>query len=263
MMNNKDQILLNLSRLGLNRDQAKVYTYLLENGASTHLQIARSTSVNRTKVYRIIDDLEKLSLATVNISDEGKKVLPASPKNLEVVLTAEESKLEAKRAAYSQSINALNSLFKNDNNTLKFKVNTYEGTNGFKQMLWNELKAKGELLGFGSGTIEDLVQSRAWAEKHRQKTLDSGYSIREIVNPGKKKLKFTDNSDFYATFHRRSISDAKLNLEQQTMIYNDTVAIYHWRDDQKVGFEVINKAYADMMRQVFEMYWLQAEELSA
>ena len=263
MMDSKNGILLNLSRMGINRDQSKVYIYLLENGASSHLAIARGTGINRTKVYRLVDDLEKLSLATVSIDDTGKKILPASPKNLEVKMAEVESKIEAQKAALAQALPKLTRMFKNQDADLKFSVNTYEGVSGFKQMLWNELKAKGELLGFGSGTIEDLVQSRSWAEKHRQKTLDSGYSIREIVNPGKKKIKFTNNSDFYTKFHRRSIGEYRLNLQHQTIIYNDTVAVYHWRDDQKVGFEVINKAYADTMRQIFESYWEQAEELSA
>jgi hypothetical protein len=52
-----------------------------------------------------------------------------------------------------------------------------------------------------------------------------------------------------------------LNIEQQIAIYNDTVSVYHWRDDQKVGSETINKAYADTMRQMFESYWVISKEL--
>jgi sugar-specific transcriptional regulator TrmB len=261
MMDNKNGILLSLRRLGLSGDQAKVYICLLENGASSHLEIARKTGINRTKVYRIVDDLEKLSLVTVNTSDEGKKVLPASPKNLEVQITAEESKLDAKKTALEMSLPKLNKLFNKEDSSLKFVVNTYEGTSGFKQMLWNELKTKGELLGFGSGTIEDLTASKNWSEKHRAKTVDAGYKIREINHVGKKPLVFTKNTDFYTNFERRYISEDVLNIEQQIIIYNDTVAVYHWRDDKKVGFETINKAYADTMRQIFENYWLIAERL--
>jgi hypothetical protein len=47
-------------------------------------------------------------------------------------------------------------------------------------------------------------------------------------------------------------------MEHQVTVYNDTVATYCWRNEQKVGFEVINQANADMMRQVFELYWDQA-----
>ena len=262
MMDNKNGILLSLNKLGLSGDQAKVYIYLLESGASSHLDISRKTGINRTKIYRIIDDLEKLSLVTVNISDEGKKILPASPKNLEVQIKTEESRLDAKKTALEMSLPKLNKLFNKEDSSLKFVVNTYEGVSGLKQMLWNELKTKGELLVFGSGTIEDLVGSRNWAEKHRAKTVDANYKIREINNHGKKPADFTKNSDFYTNFERRYIGEDILNIDQQIIIYNDTVAVYHWRDDQKVGLETINKAYADTMRQMFESYWLQAEKLN-
>jgi sugar-specific transcriptional regulator TrmB len=261
MMDNKNGTILSLRRLGLSGDQAKVYIYLLENGASSHLEIARVTGINRTKVYRLVDDLEKLSLAAVNISDEGKKVIPASPKNLEVQIAAEESKIEAKKSTLNMALPKLSKLFNKEDLDVKFIVNTYEGVSGFKQMLWNELKTKGELLGFGSGTIEDLTGSKNWSEKHRAKTVELGYKIREIHNPGKKPAEFTSLADFSVNFQRRVIDSSKLNLEHQIIIYNDTVATYHWRDDQKVGFEVINKAYANTMRQVFESYWEQAEEL--
>ena len=248
-MDNKNGILLSLSRLGLSLDQAKVYVCLLEGGSMSHLQIARLTGVNRTKVYRIVDDLESSSLASIETSDAGKTVIAASPKNLEVKLTTEESKL--------------NKIFNKKDDELKFTVNTYEGVSGLKQMLWNELKAKGEILIFGCGTIEDLVGSRNWAEKHRAKTVDAKYKIREINNKGKKPIGFTKNSDFYSNFERRFIATTKLNIEQQIAIYNDTVSVYHWRDDQKVGSETINKAYADTMRQMFESYWVISKELGS
>ncbi len=263
MMDNKNGILLSLSRLGLSLDQAKVYVCLLEGGSMSHLQIARLTGVNRTKVYRIVDDLESSSLASIETSDAGKTVIAASPKNLEVKLTTEESKLNNKKAVLAQTLPKLNKIFNKKDDELKFTVNTYEGVSGLKQMLWNELKAKGEILIFGCGTIEDLVGSRNWAEKHRAKTVDAKYKIREINNKGKKPIGFTKNSDFYSNFERRFIATTKLNIEQQIAIYNDTVSVYHWRDDQKVGSETINKAYADTMRQMFESYWVISKELGS
>ena len=48
---------------------------------------------------------------------------------------------------------------------------------------------------------------------------------------------------------------------QQQTVYNDTVATYHWRDGQKVGMEIQNRAYAKTMRQMFESYWKIAKDL--
>jgi hypothetical protein len=173
-----------------------------------------------------------------------------------------EEELKSKKAILGELLPSLNSIFNSEDNDLKFSVSTYEGVSGMKQMLWNELKTKGEILVFGSGTLEDLVGSRRWAEAHRQKTLDVDYKIREINNRGKKPIKFTANSNFLENFERRHIDEDLLDLEQQIAIHNDTVSVYHWRDDQKVGVEIHNKAYANSMRQMFEMYWGIAEVLA-
>lgn len=261
MLNNKDGIKKYLTAYGLSSDQAKVYLALLEKPLS-HLEVARLTGINRTKVYRISDDLEKLSLVKTEQLDSGKLLSASEPKNLEVALVDKEQELKNKRTILNELLPSLDGMFKNSAEDLKFSVSTYEGVAGMKQMLWNELKTKGEILVFGSGTLEDLVGSRRWAEAHRQKTLDVDYKIREINNRGKKPIKFTVNSNFLENFERRHINEDLLNLEQQIAIYNDTVSVYHWRDDQKVGVEIRNKAYANSMRQMFEMYWGIAEVLA-
>lgn len=262
MLNNKNDIQKYLTAYGLSADEAKVYLALLEKPLS-HLEVARKTGVNRTKIYRIADDLEKLSLVKTEQMDSGKLLSASEPKNLEVSLTTEEQELQNKRAILKELLPSLDSVFSSENGESKFTVSTYEGVAGLKQMLWNELKTDGELLSFGSGTIEDLIGSRRWSEAYRAKAVDFSYKIREINNRGKKPIKFTNNEDFVGNFERRDISEDVLRLHQQIIIYNDTVAIYHWRDDQKVGVEIRNKAFADTMRQMFEMYWSLAQPLEA
>lgn len=262
MLDNKDKIRKYLTAYGLSNDEAKVYLTLLEKPLS-HLEIARKTGINRTKVYRIADDLEKISLVKSEQMDSGKLLSAAEPRNLEVDLVTKEEELRSKRVILKELMPTLSEMFNSSDSEAKFSVSTYEGVAGMKQMLWNELKTKGEILVFGSGVLEDLVNSKRWAEAHRQKTLDVDYTIRELNNHGKKPIKFTKNNDFYNNFKRKFIREDILNLEQQIVVYNDTVGFYHWRDDQKVGTEIHNKALANTFRQIFEMYWSLAEDLEA
>ncbi len=257
MLNNRNTILLALRRLGLTPDECKVYLALLEMPMS-HLEVARKTGVNRTKVYRIADDLTKRGLITKNQDDTGRQLAANDPANLEIVITTEEEKLKTQKTLLSQSLPALQNLFENGGKPTgaNFVVNTYEGVDGFKQMLWNELKTRDEILIFGNGTIQDLIASPRWAEKHREKTLEAGYKVREILNPDGKPNEFTKNKDFMEkSYNRRYISGEILPLAHQLCIYNDTVAIYHWKNGKKVGTEIINKDFADMQRAIFESYW--------
>lgn len=261
MLNNKNNILLSLKRLGLKPDEAKVYMCLLDEPMS-HMEIARRTGVNRTKVYRIADELVKRGLITEAMNDEGRELAAADPANLEIALTTAEEKLKAQRQIYKQTLPALQSLYSQGDQPAAsdFVVNTYEGVDGFKQMLWNELKAKDEIVIFGHGTIQDLIASPRWAEKHRAKTLEAGYKIREILNPNGKAENFTTNKEFVdKAYSRRNISASVLPLAHQTSVYNNTVAIYNWANGQKVGTEIVNKDFANTMRAMFNHYWVLAK----
>ncbi len=260
MLNNKNSILLQLYRLGLTADEGRVYLALLEQPMS-HLEIARKTGVNRSKVYRIADELEKRGLITENQDETGKHLLANDPANLEIVIKTDEETVERKKQTLKSALPDLQALFTSGAlpSESDFEVNTYEGVDGFKQMLWNELKTKNEILIFGSGSIQDLVNSTRWAEKHREETIKSNYKIREILNPDGKPSDFTNNKDFIEkSYSRRLIEGSILPLAHQPCIYNNTVAIYHWRDGKKVGCEIINKSFADMQRTIFENYWCLA-----
>lgn len=261
MLNSKNNLLLSLYRLGLSSDEGKVYLALLDQPMS-HLEIARKTGVNRTKVYRIADTLEKRGLIAETINGDGRELVANSPANLEITLTTEEEKLKNQKAIFNQTLPALQELFNTNSQQNEFMVNTYEGVDGFKQMLWNELKTQNEILVFGSGTLQDLVGSSRWAEKHREKTLEAGYKIREVINPDGKPSVFTKNVNFMRqSYQRRTIKPEILPLAHQLCIYNDTVAIYNWRNGQKIGTEIINKQFADMQRSIFESYWKLAQSM--
>ncbi|HSH55895.1 MAG TPA: helix-turn-helix domain-containing protein, partial [Candidatus Limnocylindrales bacterium] len=179
MLNSKDSILLSLKRLGLTPDEAKVYLTLIREPMS-HLEIARKSGVNRTKVYRIADALIKRGLITEETNDEGRQLAANDPANLEITLTTAEEQLKLRRKILSDTLPVLQDIFSEGDQPKErdFVVNTYEGIDGFKQMLWNELKTRDEILIYGHGTIQDLIDSPNWAEKHRAKTLEGGYKIR-------------------------------------------------------------------------------------
>ncbi len=256
MLNNTDIVLGQLRTIGLQPDEARLYVELLKE-PSTHLRLAHATGINRTKVYRLISDLEKRSLVTKRTDDRGTFLVAADPTTLEVELVAKEEKLKSQRDSFNQLLPVLEQFKARE--ASGFVIHTYEGTEGFKQMLWHELKSKDDNLIFGSGTIEDLVPDRRWAEKHRAMTVEANYKIRELLNPGEKDKPFTFNDEFMARYIHRTIPRNVLTLQNQISIYNGTVATYHWRNDQKVGFEVINYDYSKMMRQMFEHYWQLAK----
>lgn len=252
-----------LSVLGLGQEAATVYLELLKKPA-TYLQLSRSTGINRTTIYRLIADLERRSLVARQVNDRGTFLCATEPDTLEVSLVNEEEKLLRQRQILSDLLPHLNTLHSGDRG--RFIINTYEGQDGLKQMCWHELKTKGELLSLGNGTVEDMVSDDRWAYRHRERQTAAGYQVREIVNRryGAELPPLASDQLLSAGLYRfRVLPPAVTAFDSQTIIYNDTVAIYHWKHEQKVGLEIVSPAYATMMRQIFETYWHLAAPASS
>lgn len=253
MVNNQDNTSEELFLLGLSRDESKVYTELLR-APTTHLKLAHATGINRTKIYRLVDKLEKLSLVTKHSDDRGTFLTASDPSTLEVELVDQEEKLKQKRTAFQDLLPKLEYIKTNESGA--FILHTYSGEQGLKQMLWHELKTKGELLIFGCATVEQLITDRRWSERYRSLIVNANYQMRELMNTRPEdKPPVTGEPSYLHRYSHRLVSQETLALGHQTTIYNNTVAIYHWQESQKVGVEIVNRAYAQMMRQIFEQYW--------
>ena len=252
VLNNTDNVFTHFRELGLSSDEAKVYEELLR-GPGTPATISQSTGINRTRIYRVANMLEKKSLITKQTGDKRVVLVAADPSTLQVSIVSREARLKEQRMVFEELLPILQTVRSGEQPG--FVVNTYMGVEGFKQMLWHELKAKGEVVCFGDGELEKLVPDRRWTEKQRALTLEAGYTLREVMNPGSKPEVFTEMVGFDAMYKVRLITEDILAIRQQIIIYNDTVSTYNWRHETKVGTEIISKEYADMMRNIFEMYW--------
>lgn len=259
MSNNQNDIVAMLRALRLSSDEAKMYMELLR-GPSTHLQLSRATGINRTKVYRLAEQLERRSLIARRTDDRGSFLVASDPSALEVKLISQEEELKRQREALKKLVPLLTQM--HDKDPRAFVVRTYEGQAGLKQMCWHELETEGELLALGNGTVEQLVGDDSWADKQRDRQIARGYKARELINweytpetlPDLTSQKIS-KAEIYS---HRVLSPNIITFDNQTTIYNDTVAIYHWKYEQKVGIEIISPTYAQMMRQIFEYYWVLA-----
>src|SRR5215469_8796054 len=99
MLNNNKNLHDQLCDLGLSPDEATIYLELL-NGPTSHLKLAQATGINRTKVYRLADQLENRSLVTKRIYDRGIALVAADPSTLEVELETQREILARKYATF-------------------------------------------------------------------------------------------------------------------------------------------------------------------
>ena len=68
-----------LTDLGLSSDQSQIYLSLLENGSQTASKLAQTTTIKRTYVYRLCQELQKLNLINFQTQSKTTIFVPLSP----------------------------------------------------------------------------------------------------------------------------------------------------------------------------------------
>ncbi len=247
---NKQLISENLLKLGLENDEAIIYLHLLEKGAKTPLELARETNINRSKIYRLTEKMQKKHILEETNTAWGQKLQASDPSHLEILVKEAEEELKSKEAILPSLIEGLMQMTNSTQSI--FEVKHYKGIEGFKQIIWNEFKSK-ELLVFGFESMNEMV-GKQFAEKLRQEGVARKQKIYEITNTISDT--YTDNKIFVEKhFQRKKISEQILKVRHYISIYNDTITICNWDQDNLIGMEIINQPLADMFKQMFWHYW--------
>jgi sugar-specific transcriptional regulator TrmB len=250
---NEQNIITQLEQYGLNEIEAKMYVQLLQNGPQTALELSRGSNIDRSKVYRGTERLSQKGFIEQSHAAWGKKLRAASPANIALIVAEEETKIQTKKDGLAALINELNSV--STNVQQEFEVRHYRGQDGLRQMLWNQLTAKKDIVSFSYKNKNDIV-GKTYADKIRAEQAERKITIYELENE-------TDQGDYWYTdvegwekfYESRHISSKALDIKQYIAVFNHTVSIINWLDKEQVGLEIINGSYADMQRQLFWKFW--------
>jgi len=253
-MMNKIDIKQKLNLLGLSDKQAEIYLLLLKQGIISLLELSRRSTINRTTIYRIVEDLKKLNLVEEVVDDRGAKVKAVKPENLQLLLTQKETELDQLKNNLPDLISDLSAI--KDQPSPLTQVVYFRGQTGLKQLLWNVLKAKHEHVGYGYADWNKSI-GRGFAEKLRQEMVNRHISSREIQNfdqlePMENWTKIKDYDKFYQD---RYLPKSVIEIKHDTYIYNDVFAFYYCYKGELFGIEIHNAEIAKTQKQIFEVLW--------
>ncbi len=229
-----------LEDLGLSKSEIEVYLALLQMGPSQAGVVSKSTKLNRTSTYQVIERLMRKGL--INYINKGKlKVFQAvSPKRL---LSLQEEKVNLANEIVSE----LDSLAHKSEE----EATIYKGRNGIRTILQDMLCCK-EYVSFGSaGQFLDVMKHDflLFQKEKRKRKIKSrvivGNSSRgnEVVMKAYAKFKFIN--DKYMT-------------PTTTWVYGDSVAIVVWSSTPFATL-IKSKEAANAYRNYFELLWLSAK----
>ena len=253
----KQTLKLYLRKLGLSTEDAEIYIDIVERPNSTPLLIARRTGINRTKVYRLIEEMAKDKLVEIEPHAKTTRVSPSPIDQLQAKLRQKQRRVAELTQVWGEIEAALQQF--STAQSAETKVKYYKGKAGIEQMVWNVLLAKGEIVGYTTRDLADFVGSKFMGE-FVEEFVRRKLAMRDIYGDEYKDNKYTQY-DWGDRVKSRYLPKNILAIPHQMDIYDETVSFYRWVGGEVFGVEIISPMVAVMQKQLFEIAWEKAEKL--
>ena len=263
-MSEYDLIHSELAKLGLTKNQARIYLLLVAHKELRVQQITKLTNLPRSTVYENLKVLFELGIAEEVVGESYKSIRPYP-------ITVLKHNLEEKINEAQQLSRGLDDLEKAISVTSPQTkltapvVRYYKGQSGARQLFWNTLKAKGTVYVFsewGRGRYVGMNFYKSFvAESYKRKVKE-----RVLINPTDHAI---DSIKAYAgkPVSRtkietiRCIDQGKIDIKGDSLMYDNIFAQVYLKNPQISGFEIESQQFVDTQRDVFEYIWQQAEPL--
>ncbi len=246
-----------LIQAGLTQEQAAIYEVLLKNGPSPARRVAQNSPYKRSLVYKILDELIALGLATKK--DEVGRVSVFEPAHPVKLKDLAEKKAEQAKSAQAALESALPGLV-SDFNLVSGKpgVRFYEGLEGVNQITADSLTAKDVIYSYVDNEAvskyvpminEEYVKKRErLGIMKKMITVDGEYIRRKVktYNPKVSEVRVIPSQyPFFSVMQIYGNKVSYLTLDEKNMI----------------GIIIDDPALAKMHKTLFEYTWSVAKPL--
>lgn len=251
----KNKLVSYFKQLGLDSEQSHIYLFLLQNGPQTVLAISRGLKTGRTKLYPLLDDLADKQLITIHERHYGTSYEAQPPEVLEFLVSEHERKADALRSTMPSAVHALQAI--QQTSPITSRIVEYKGVDGLKQMNWNLTKAENEYRVFELAGLDKHL-GKHFAEKMRARDQSKGIKTYDLTNnPERHKEPGIETKNNLT----RYIDPEVFQIQFESFIYNNCVALLNYESDDIFGVEIYNSKLAAQQKQVFDLLWSQAEIL--
>lgn len=247
-----------LEKIGLAKNEAKVYLALLSLGTTSSKAIIAKTLMHRQLVYDALDKLIEKGLVSF-ISEAKRKYFKASdPENLLNIFNKKQQELEKQKKEFSAIVKDLKNL--QEKHVEEQGAEVFRGKKGINSLLNDMLKEKKE--------VQTIASSEVTAEAfkyHAEFNLPKFHLIRE-KNKTPLKIIFSEEMKDRARklnalkFTESRVLPKEFTSNSSTNIYGGKVSIIMW-GSQPFGVLIKSKELALSQRKHFELLWKIARKV--
>lgn len=253
-----------LHKLGFSNEAANLYGTLTKYGPLTLLEASRKAGLERTKLYRLVDELKDQGLIEEIPAYKRRTIKAASLSTLEMMVREQEVKsksLTGSFPALSQALQALTHDVSANN------VIYYHGREGIKQMTWHLLRCQGLYRTYSYKFWEEMTGQKFVLELNKQ-MVKRKFKVHDLFSDQYFAYKETwmkahgeKPEGNWSWWRARYISEKTLVIDQNIDVYNDVVAYYHWQGEETFGVEIYNERVAQFHKQMHDIVWKMAKSV--
>lgn len=249
------------AKLGIEPEIANIYLALRTYGPQSLLQLARNSKIERTRLYRLIDTCRDYHL--IEIQEEYKrKTYKAAPiSNLQIALARKEQEL----SDLEKELLELQEIYQPAASAPPLThVQFFRGTEGVKQMYWNQTKARTESLSILFENMQNrtnLAFFERWVARCNERDMHARSIVSDHFLTTQHNWYQTNTNEKLKHWEGRHLPDEILPITHSMVVYDDVVAYYNWKDGEIFGLEIYNQEIADTQRNLFEMLWKQGRPI--
>jgi len=236
-----------LERIGLTKNDRKVYLSLLEIGSTTVSEPVKRTGLHRSYVYDILDKLIDLGLVGFVIRNKKKYFETAAPERIIEILKGKEQELKESQTEVEK---VLPELIKRQRIAVeKQEARVFVGKEGIKSILEDILKARKDFVAFGAeGKFKDIF--KWYFDNWQMRRAKLGLKYKIIYNS---KLKGERPTREQRLVEVRFLPE-KYEFPATVIVYRNWVATIIW-DAAPVGFVIESSQAAKSFLSYFELLW--------
>jgi sugar-specific transcriptional regulator TrmB len=237
-----------LEKIGLSKNEIKVYFALLEIGKNSATPIVRKSEIPNSKIYPTMEKLISKGLVSYIIKNNVKYFQASDPQHLIEYINEKEKDLQERKKDIEQLIPKIEARRKLESQ----EALVYEGLECVKVIfrdILNSLGKNEEYLVFTLGQELESDKLKLFFKKFHNERVNKKIKVRLI---GKKKTKKVF-SEVY-NYKLMEVKFANFELPTGVFIYKDKVMTLLWKDKIS-AFVITSKDNADSYREFFEDLW--------
>lgn len=246
------------AKLGFSAEIADIYLALHSHGPQTLSQLARSSGVERTRIYRLMDELITSNLVETE-AEYKRGVIKAAPiANLHILINDKEREV----AALKEELGLIEQVLgRNQLSSPTTRVQVYRGPEGIRQMIWNILRSTTPIYGYHFHILDEYIgrpfMSR-WSDEFAERRLHCNLLVSDDYVQSWKSYVSERGGSRIRGIQYNYLSPDLFPITHSSNVYNDVTAYFNWQGGDVFGIELYNQQVADAQRVLMRGLWEQS-----